>query len=204
MPKIDVYFYVIPNTIKFSKLFPKDRQDELDKSTSEKVKKQKYCVWKVLECALKNSFDIDLKSAKLKKEPSGKWGSEFCNFSMSHSDKYVAVAVSDFPIGIDIESLSKIKACEKLFDKIACESERNIECNVANIAFLWTKKESIFKKDGAGGFIPKNIDTKKNKTKSFFLDEDEVVSIACEKMGIVNLYKVAEEKYIIEKIKITE
>ena len=71
-------------------------------------------------------------------------------FSMSHCHEAVAVAVSDHPIGIDIETTAHYSA--EVARRVMSDDEmRQIEASACpEVAFtrLWTMKESLFKLTG--------------------------------------------------------
>lgn len=101
-------------------------------------------------------------------------------FSVSHSGDYVVVAVSDKPVGIDIETLREVKA--NTVKRVCCENE--IECinnaHDKNAEFLkiWTKKEAYFKSVGCG--IVTNLsllDTTKENGLYTYLTNDYIVSV---------------------------
>ena len=72
------------------------------------------------------------------------------HFSMSHCHEAVAVAVSDRPIGIDIETTEHYSA--EVARRVMSDNEmRQIENSARpEVAFtrLWTMKESLFKLTG--------------------------------------------------------
>lgn len=85
-------------------LFLRKRKDAIEKCKNELHKKQKYCVWKLLEYALaRQGFDVPVVDFSFE---GGKWIASGIRFSLSHSYDYVAVAISDYPIGIDIQNTS--------------------------------------------------------------------------------------------------
>ena len=57
----DVYTYAIPNSYAFSTLYPPIRQSEIESTTNEKVKAEKYFAWKLLEYALNDAFGYNVK-----------------------------------------------------------------------------------------------------------------------------------------------
>ena len=65
-------------------------------------------------------------------------------FSLSHTKTHVLVAVSDFPVGVDVENITPRSA--KTISKLATEKE------LADFSFheLWCLRESYFKLMGEG------------------------------------------------------
>lgn len=87
-------------------------------------------------------------------------------FSLSHSGEYVALAVSDFPVGCDIQQTEYIKP-ESTGRIVFCENEMSLIKNARDKsgAFyeLWTKKESLLKCIGEGFHRPpKSVDVSGN------------------------------------------
>lgn len=161
-----VYFSKITNaTEKIA--YPIERQAEIDGAQSQKVKNEKYSSWKLLEYGVKDVYNKDLSQFSFKKLQSGKWVSDGFYFSISHSKNLVCVAISDKPIGVDIENLEEFekKVANKkdvLWKKIACEKEYEIIKNpsIGRLTAFWTKKESIYKCQNEDlSFIPSAIDS---------------------------------------------
>lgn len=73
-------------------------------------------------------------------------------FSISHCKKAIAVAVSDSPIGIDIESIRVVQP--SLMDKTMNDAEKAgiVASEDSNMAFtnFWTQKEAYLKMQGTG------------------------------------------------------
>lgn len=74
------------------------------------------------------------------------------HFNISHCKNGIAVAVSDQPIGIDIESYRNVS--DSLIRYTMNEEERRIIAESANpvrtFTEYWTKKEAVFKLRGTG------------------------------------------------------
>lgn len=140
------------------------------------VSNQKRAAYGVLRKAIKEIVDTDDDFSHIYKNSNGKPVSTKYNFSISHSKEIVAIALSDANIGIDIEKINTAKNINKLSSTIL-HTEEIIPRNYNEFYKLWTKKEAIFKLYGEKIFIPKNINTKKEKTKTFFI-EDYCLSVA--------------------------
>ena len=115
-------------------------------------KKQSVLVWKLLEHALsicydncKFDFDCDNEFCWFEK-------SQKVKFSLSHSTNLVVVAISEKPIGVDVERCAeKLLKLNKKFND--CE-------NIEQIAVKWTQNESKFKAKTNGLFSSVSIKDK--------------------------------------------
>lgn len=74
------------------------------------------------------------------------------HFNISHCQRAIAVAVSDRPVGIDVESFRNASA--SLIDKTmnATEKAEILSSDTPDKAFasFWTRKEAVFKLSGTG------------------------------------------------------
>jgi 4'-phosphopantetheinyl transferase len=88
-----------------------------------------------------------LPSGKIVRPPGAKphFSERSPDFSLSHSGEFTAVAVSETPVGLDIEKLRPIDA--------AAVSRRFFGKEIADRAAFfseWTKREAAIKRDGYG------------------------------------------------------
>ena len=168
LPIVDVYVGAIPEKVKISSVYPKERAKEIKNCSSERVRTEKYCAWRLLEYAMHRSFGIKLKDIKLTKEESGKWTSSLNHFSISHTDGVAVVCVSRAPVGVDIEGYSD--KLVNVIPRMLTENELNEYESLTDdkkSSFLcekWTQKESIFKSLNQNAFIPSKIESKEYKT----------------------------------------
>lgn len=119
--------------------------------------------------------------------PNGKWVADNCYLSLSHTDGYVAAAVSDLPVGVDIECTNR-KLAKGLYDRIACGKEKALYAALDNTQLLqlWTAKEAVFKQtDNNDGLTVSQIDTTTHKVQTT-VTEEFVLSVAtdCEEVII--------------------
>ena len=182
-----VYTASIPTDVGVEAVFPSSRSEEIFAGGSEKTKKEKFCAWKLLEYALLHTFGKRIEEITFTKSAQGKWTCDFCHFSLSHSGNALAVALSDLPVGVDIEKNAPIKSPNKVAKKILTEAELedyqrlavNAESSNAFLLEIWTKKESIFKRGGIASFLPNRIfvgeDTQTQKV--FVADEEYFLSV---------------------------
>ena len=139
-------------------LYPPERQAEVDRCRNDRTRREKYLVWKLLECAVLERFNLDFA-----KSENGQWSCpEFC-FSLAHTDGAVCVAVSSSPVGVDIEKIAPVK--EGLYSRVLTDSEREELLRLPEgegapfFLEAWVKKESLFKRDGGECLAPRSRDT---------------------------------------------
>ena len=198
LPLVDVYVAAIPRDIPLTPLYPDIRQAELDGVSNEGLKREKWCVWKLLEYALERSLGIKMKNVGFEKSSTGRWGTERCDFSLSHCDGAIAVAVSRKPVGVDIECVS-LQRQERFADKILTDGERTLyeqlpeEKRAGFIIEKWTAKEALFKKSGdIPAFIPKDHDTLSGSVRTLTVraaDRDYTLSVATDTPDALRVYE---------------
>lgn len=98
-------------------------------------------------------------------------GADNFHYNLSHSGEYVVCAISNKPVGIDIERIKDIKydIAERFFSKEEVQSLLLVDEKLRLERFfdLWTLKESYIKADGRGLSIPLD-------SFSFQINEDEI------------------------------
>ena len=80
---IAIYFAHIPFIC--DGYVPEVRKKEIESCSNFKVKQEKFYIWKLLETAIKECYDVDPKEVVFKKQDNGKWVCDRCFFSLSHS-----------------------------------------------------------------------------------------------------------------------
>lgn len=137
-----------------------ERNREIENTKNSKSKSEKYEVWKLLEKAIEEVYGVNAETVGFTKDKNGKWHCDKCEFSLSHSSGYAAVAVADFPIGIDIEKYDE-KRFRRLGKRILTVSEaKEYELLKEDeqgefLAKSWTKKEAALKKKGEAALCPR-------------------------------------------------
>ena len=163
------------NELKTKVLLSENSLKLLNQRKSEVQKKQFLAIRNILS-------ELSIDDRDMKYEESGRpyfIGGQ--NISLSHSDTFAAVILSDNVVGIDIEIMHD--RILKIKDKFL-ETELNYpeKLEVATALIYWNIKESIFKAVSKKGVdFKKNIlvlplNVKKNTTKSWFIDKDEIYS----------------------------
>lgn len=149
LPLVDVYVAQIPQRGRLRRLYPRERQCEIKRIKNKEVKREKYYVWKLLEHAVKNSFNKKIKEYKFAKNQTGKWQAEGMEFSISHSHGVVCVAVSRAAVGVDVEKVGPTRVDISSRVLSASELEKynslNKDQKTQLVIDSWTKKESLFK-----------------------------------------------------------
>lgn len=192
---VHVYVALFPFGIDDKKITPA-RAEEIENCANAEVKLQKFYAWKLLETALSRSFGLNIEELDLKRTENGKWECSACCFSLSHSGNAVAVAVSDGPVGVDIERLDKSRFTLSLAERIATEREMEEMGRKKDFARalngLWTKKEAIFKLLGGRAFLPKAIETSdySTVTELFRLDKSYLATVASKDAKTAEFYNI--------------
>ena len=153
----EVYTALIPQK-PLEKVLPQLRQEQIENTTHEGLKRQRYFVWKLLEIALKRSFGYEMKDLHFSRDEDGKWSCRECFFSLSHTDGAVAVAVSRKPVGVDLECAQHLMR-PGLAEKILTEEEKILPREDENqfLLKMWCAKEALFKAGSEPTFQPKKI-----------------------------------------------
>lgn len=120
--------------------------------------------------AIEKSFGISAKNQRFGYEKSGKpyfLKRKDIYFSISHSDRLVGCAVSDEPVGIDIQK--KRKYSERLAKRLNAKNEDEFFS-------LWTKREAFIKKTGSGIFSAV-VETPVDSEARAFVYDDYYISV---------------------------
>ncbi len=134
----------------------------------------------LLEYALMRSLGLNAANVAFDKTADGKWTCRECEFSLSHKDDLVAVAVSRSPVGIDIEKIDAERFDEKLQARILTPAERSALSRLAaserslRANILWTEKEALFKRDNGKLFAANKLETANSHCKTIIVKSGEV------------------------------
>ena len=199
---LDVYVKKFPFEVKRKKIFQKERAKEIKSCKNKDVRAEKYYAWKLLEIALEQSFEKDIKKCKFNKI-NGKPVLEDCEFSISHSNDIVAVAVSKKPVGVDIEAIDHERFAKFPLNRILSgeELEANSNCSADELNKLWTAKEAIFKKNASEAFNPVKINTLNEKYKTRLVRADAqnyYLTVASDEVAFVKFH--IDETLTIEEV----
>lgn len=194
--KADVYVYVarLPSELAFLPLYPKARDEEVRAVKNERLRRQKYYAWKLLEYALQDAFGDHFFDLDFQKKDGGKWTSSKRCFSLSHSRNALAVAVANEPVGVDVEwqNSEKSVAMERGLTELEKAELKSVlpPERTAYLTDKWVAKESIFKLAGKGRFVPSKIaetDAVLTKGQIAVCGEEYSLAVATEKKVCVKV-----------------
>lgn len=164
-----VYVSTFDKNLVVGDVEPAIRSEFIQRCTDTLTKQQSYAVWKLLDYALGDCCGYGVEHFHFTISDTGKWiCADGVYFSLTHCNNVVSVSVCNHAVGVDIEAVASfISHVEDdiFIRRVLTESEQALFQNVSaehkaeTLAKIWTQKESIFKAQGSGAFIPKSIDT---------------------------------------------
>lgn len=174
---------------------PPLRQEQIENTVHEGLKRQRYYVWKLLEYGLNRSYGLKLQDLHFSREKDGKWSCRECFFSLSHSFDAVAVAISRQPVGVDIECVEHIIS-EGLGDKILTQREQlafEAQPSEDRRTFLlekWCAKESLYKAGICESFVPQKMETDDVRTGTIRIGQrDYCYAVAAKDLSNLRVYE---------------
>ena len=190
-PFVNIYVEKFPFETSSNEIFPAERLAEIEKCGNVDVRMEKFYDWKLLERGIHQSLGINIKNVDFKKNKS-KWQCDDFEFSLSHGENIVAVAVARNSVGVDVELIDVARFEKFPPNKILTKGEmKNIEVNSETLNKLWTVKEALFKKGGYKGFNPAKIDTQQAKYKTHKIAVEGktfYLSIASDDISFIKLH----------------
>ncbi len=175
------------------------RREEIEKCRNSNIKEQKFYVWKLLEYASFDTFGLEKSKLYFQKKKNGKWVIDGYFFSLSHSGNIVVAAVSDSPIGVDVQKIKKFEDPNKFKAIILSEKEKTKYLNINNekLMKIWSLKECAFKKSNDSTFIPSRYEIDNLvHCDSFRLEiqkEKYILSILCDNLHNANFYSLFDD-----------
>ena len=112
---------------------------------------------------------------------------EISNISITHSDNYAAILLSEKKIGIDLQKEEqKIIMLKNKF--LSKEREKN-NYSIEDLHFIWTAKEALYKTlNGLTCSIKDNIYIEKKMKKGYFIKNNVKIEYNLESKKINDLY----------------
>ena len=182
-PICDIYVAPIPETPVLEPVLSPERRRALEKTRNEQLLQQRHYVWKVLEYAAARSFSLKPEELTFRQNRFGRWSCDAFQFSISHTRGFVAVAVSNSPVGVDLENVADFQSKFQPDSSVFRAAARKItapgeSCTTPEALLdLWTKKESVFQAQQSGRFQPHKICPGEG-TAAFYLTLSEPVYLA--------------------------
>lgn len=176
-----VYVAKFDSSLEVQPVRPASRNEAIQRCTDLLTRQQRYAVWRLLDYALKQHCGKGVDGFDFTVGADGKWSCNGTQFSLSHCNNVVVVAISAQSVGVDIEAVSSFdgRANDEAFvSRILNDTElKQLElCEPSRrnqaLALLWTGKESAFKLESGAFFSPRSIDTTKRLLNSRLLDID--------------------------------
>lgn len=158
-----LYIAPLPDRAVRGHLYPREREEYVLSASSDVVRRERFYIWRLLEFALGDRYGKKLKKLKITRHGGGMWSVDGFHISLSHGGGVLAVALADFPVGVDVECIgtrSLDHLCERVLTKeeldryLSAEGEQRAELMLS----FWTKKEAEYKRRATDEvFSPKNI-----------------------------------------------
>ena len=199
---VDVYIAKIPENCPIKEVSHSARQNEIAAVSNENQKREKYFVWKLLEYAVRDKYRCDILDMKLSKTQNGKWVSELCSLSISHSGGAVLVALAPhkLSVGADIELMSERRDPDALARRILSSEQlseygmkQNGEEKTEYLLSAWTSKEAVFKMKDLNAFLPSSFAPEQEhlRVESVILDKKKyIISVASAKAADIRFETV--------------
>lgn len=208
-----IYFLICETDgTRFLPFLSEDRLERAQVAKSPAVRSRTIFSYALLRLALAENFGIN-EAPEFGYEPLGKpFLTAFPNarFSISHAENAVLCAVSEQPVGADIQDIRALKAdvSHKICTPVELEKLSGTDDKNRDICRLWCLKESFGKLTGKGfseGFT--QIDTQKllSEKKAFLAERYGFFISACTSSPEeAYLRQVSEQELISELCKSTE
>lgn len=165
-PRLDVYLQPVGEEENYTAKVEL-REREMARVTDTPLRRQKSTAWGLLEYALLRSFGKKMSGVRFSIAKNGKWICDQCFFSISHTEHWAAVAVSNAPVGVDIEEIEAFlnREPQKIARFLVAGKKQAESLTSETILKTWVLKESIYKCVGKGAFVPSRISIGREKTR---------------------------------------
>ena len=138
-------------------LIPSDRRKRAQNMRKDHDSARSVGAWLLLRDAM-NAEGVDIDGLAVTKNEYGKPRIEGApEFSISHAGPWAAVAVSDSPVGVDVESARcTMKMAERFFTSSGLEGAEKLsgEAQALYLQRLWVCNEAFVKAIGTGLYTP--------------------------------------------------
>ncbi len=178
----EVWLAKVPERADADGVLPEARLKYINDAKDERLRRSRICDWKLLSTLIYARTGLGMDKLAFWQSPSGKWLCDRCWFSLSHSDDYVAAAICDAPVGVDVEQPGRRSKDDWLRIKRGFMNSDEHKLlrggsEETDIAAVWTRKESLYKRMGEGGFSPRGVSALDKDTYTFIMG-DAVISVS--------------------------
>lgn len=166
---IMVYVSTFDSDVVVGDVEPAIRNELIQRCTDTLTKQQRYCVWQLLDYALRDCYNGGVKDFNIYVDNNGRWNTHnTVEFSLAHSNNVVAVALCNHFVGVDIEAVERFTHLvnnDSFVKRVLTDNEQLVLSNTPAdkraemLATMWTKKESFFKLRSRSAFVPTSFDT---------------------------------------------
>lgn len=170
------------------------RREQMAGVSDPALRNQKHTAWNLLEYAMMRSFGQRMDDVSFSRSRFGKWSCDKLCFSISHTDRWVAVAVSNKNVGLDIEETEAfIRRDPSRIARLICTRRESSgkELTPEQLLRLWISKESIYKHRGKGRFVPSRIEADDEQTQLVLplADTGLAMAVTGENIARLRLYR---------------
>ncbi|MDY5930550.1 MAG: 4'-phosphopantetheinyl transferase superfamily protein [Candidatus Ornithospirochaeta sp.] len=189
----DIYIARIDDSLFTGPVLPPERERYIKEANDRKLRDSRRAAWNLLKLGYERSFGMPFPSDVISMDENGKWGSDDFFFSISHSDRYVTVSLSDRECGIDIEESGAFS--ERFGERKEMLSLRLFGSRLDDLSFLklWTGKEAGYK--AYGDCLPYMEGPSSHPAYSWRLDPGDgeaVMALSSEDPGDLQIFILAD------------
>ncbi|MGI6264437.1 MAG: lecithin retinol acyltransferase family protein [Acutalibacteraceae bacterium] len=203
-PVLDVYLARADRAVLTGEVYPPERAREIASCGSEQLRQNKRSDWQALFVGLKKSLALAPETLSFEKTGTGKWICDKAAFSLTHSGDWVAAAVSNRPVGVDLEGIDAFLRRLKtdpdrlagLRSKTYTPRERRLApATPEDFLWRWIRKEAAFKCAGVGQFRPRRIDADDERTACWRLPDPVggLIAVSGEAVARTRFFLLGEE-----------
>lgn len=164
--------------------FNKNRLLQINKCLNNTTRQQKIYSWLLINYALQKELkedSVEQKYFELVNDSFWKYKNYY--FTISHSGKYVAIAISLHKIGIDLELFDREKFKRSIWNRIV-GSNKNMDYSPLSCLILWIKKEAFFKQTSQNYVLKPNKEQSKKITIINIKKTRIWLAITCDKKNL--------------------
>ena len=177
--------------------YPPARLAQLRRSTDPALRQARAADWALMRRAARHCFSLDPDELRFTPGKHGAWRCDRFFFSLSHADGLVAAAVSNAPVGVDLETAAGLarrfdgEGLDLLRERGFSPREQAAYPRTAEgFACCWTRKEALFKCAGGRAFRPEQYDSLNSQVMTCVIKEEcgPILSVCGQNAAQPHLY----------------